>query len=48
LIVDNLLQVVSENREEDQEPLLERIRLEYQRADLEIKIGHLEADVAYL
>ncbi len=34
-------------REEDQESLLERIRLEYQRADLEVKIGHLEADVAY-
>jgi hypothetical protein len=28
--------------------LLERIRLEYQRADLEVKIGHLETVVAYL
>ncbi len=27
--------------------MLQRIRLEYQRADLEVKIGHLEADVAY-
>jgi len=34
--------------EEDQEPLLERMRLEHQRDDLETKIGHLEADVAYL
>ena len=34
--------------EEDREPLLKRIRLEHQRADLEVKIGHLEADVAYL
>jgi hypothetical protein len=34
--------------EEDQEPLLERMRLENQRADLETKIEHLEADVAYL
>ena len=24
------------------------MRLEHQRADLEVKIGHLEADVAYL
>ena len=38
----------TQHREEDQEPLLERMRLEHQRADLEIKIGHLEADVAYL
>ncbi len=37
----------TQHPEEDQEPLLERIRLEYQRADLEVKIGHLEADVAY-
>ncbi len=28
--------------------MLELIRLVYQRADLEVKIGHLEADVAYL
>ncbi len=34
--------------EEDQDPLLKRMRLEYQRADLEVKIGHLEADVAYV
>jgi hypothetical protein len=38
----------SRNLEEDQEPLLERMRLEHQKADLETKIGHLEADVAYL
>jgi hypothetical protein len=50
LIVDNLLQEVSENSAPWRGPgaLLERIRLEYQRADLEVKIGHLEADVAYL
>ncbi len=34
--------------EEDQEPLLERVRLEHQHASLEVKFGHLEADVAYL
>ncbi len=34
--------------EEDEASLLERLRLEHQRADLEVKIGHLEADVAYL
>ncbi len=34
--------------EEDQEPLLERMRLEHQRADLETRIDHLEADVRYL
>ncbi len=38
----------SQHLEEDQEPLLERMRLEHQRADLETKIEHLEADVAYL
>jgi hypothetical protein len=38
----------SQHVEEDQEPLLERMRLEHQRADLETKIEHLEADVAYL
>ena len=38
----------TQHPEEDQEPLLERMRLEHQRADLEVKIGHLEADVAYL
>jgi hypothetical protein len=34
--------------EEDQEPLLERTRLEHQKADLETRIEHLEADVMYL
>jgi hypothetical protein len=34
--------------EEDQEPLLERMRLEHQKADLETRIEHLEADVRYL
>jgi hypothetical protein len=34
--------------EEDQEPLLERMRLEHQKADLETRIDHLEADVRYL
>ncbi len=34
--------------EEDQEPLLERMRLEHQMADLETRIDHLEADVRYL
>ncbi len=34
--------------EEDQEPLLERMRLEHQKADLETRIKHLEADVMYL
>ena len=34
--------------EEDQEPLLERMRLEHQKADLETRIEHLEADVMYL
>ncbi len=38
----------SQNLQEDQEPLLERMRLEHQKADLETKIEHLEADVAYL
>jgi len=38
----------SQNLEEDQEPLLERMRLEHKRDDLESKIGYLEADVAYL
>jgi hypothetical protein len=38
----------SQNLEEDQEPLLERMRLEHQKADLETKIEHLEADIAYL
>ena len=38
----------SQHLEEDQEPLLERMRLEHLKADLETKIGHLEADVAYL
>ncbi len=33
---------------EDQEPLLERTRLEPQKADLETRIEHLEADVLYL
>jgi hypothetical protein len=33
---------------EDQEPLLERMRLEHQKADLETRIEHLEADVRYL
>jgi hypothetical protein len=33
---------------EDQEPLLERTRLEHQKADLETRIDHLEADVLYL
>jgi hypothetical protein len=33
---------------EDQEPLLERTRLEHQKADLETRIEHLEADVLYL
>ncbi len=28
--------------------MLERVRLEYQRADLEVKIGHLETVVAYV
>jgi hypothetical protein len=34
--------------EEDQEPLLERMRLEHQKADLETRIEYLEADVMYL
>jgi hypothetical protein len=34
--------------EEDQEPLLERMRLEHLKADLETRIDHLEADVRYL
>jgi hypothetical protein len=34
--------------EEDQEPLLERMRLKHQKADLETRIEHLEADVRYL
>ncbi len=34
--------------EEDQEPLLERMGLEHQKADLETRIEHLEADVRYL
>ncbi len=34
--------------EEDQEPLLERMRLEHLKADLETRIEHLEADVMYL
>jgi hypothetical protein len=38
----------SQNLEEDQEPLLERMRLEHQKADLETRLGFLEADVAYL
>ncbi len=38
----------SQNLEEDQEPLLERMRLEHQKADLETRIEHLEADVTYL
>ncbi len=38
----------SQNLEEDQDPLLERMRLEHKKADLETNIGHLEADVAYL
>jgi hypothetical protein len=33
--------------EEDQEPLLDFIRLEYYCAALEVKIGHLETVVAY-
>ena len=33
---------------EDQEPLLERTRLEHQKVDLETRIEHLEADVLYL
>ena len=32
----------------DQEPLLERMRLEHQKADLETRLEFLEADVAYL
>jgi hypothetical protein len=38
----------SQNIEEDQEPLLERMRLEHQKADLETRLEFLEADVAYL
>ena len=38
----------SQNLEEDQEPLLERMRLEHQRDDLETRLEFLEADVAYL
>jgi hypothetical protein len=34
--------------EEDQEPLLERMRLEHQKADLETRLEFLEADVMYL
>ncbi len=34
--------------EEDREPLLERMRLENQKADLETRLEFLEADVAYL
>ncbi len=33
---------------EDQEPLLERTRLEHKKADLETRIEHLEVDVLYL
>ena len=33
---------------EDQEPLLERMRLEHQKADFKTRIEHLEADVLYL
>ncbi len=38
----------SQNLEEDQEPLLERMRLEHQKADLETCLEFLEANVAYL
>ncbi len=38
----------SQNLEEDQEPLLERMQLEHQKADLETRLEFLEADVAYL
>jgi hypothetical protein len=38
----------SQNLEKDQEPLLERMRLEHQKADLETRLEFLEADVAYL
>ncbi len=38
----------SQNLEEDQEPLLERMRLEHQKSDLETRLEFLEADVAYL
>ncbi len=38
----------SQNVEEDQEPLLERMRLEHQKANLETRLEFLEADVAYL
>jgi len=34
--------------EEDQEPLLERMRLENQKSDLETRLEFLTADVAYL
>jgi len=34
--------------EEDQEPLLERMRLENQKSDLETRLDFLKADVAYL
>ncbi len=34
--------------EEDREPLLERMRLENQKADLETRLEFLKADVAYL
>ncbi len=33
---------------EDQEPLLEQMRLEHRKVDLETRIEHLEADVLYL
>jgi len=38
----------SKNLEEDQEPLLERMRLENQKSDLETRLEFLKADVAYL
>jgi hypothetical protein len=38
----------SQNLEEDQEPLLERMRLENQKSDLETRLEFLKADVAYL
>ena len=38
----------SQNLEEDQEPLLERTRLENQKSDLETRLDFLKADVAYL
>ncbi len=33
---------------EDQEPLLEQMRLEHRKVDLETRIEHVEADVLYL